>query len=272
MTTVETATYGVTLYDGEDANGLANIVGMLLEIVDSRIAGWDITLGDTIADNASCGLYVLGDVQPRQSLPDLTTITMTMTENGTLASRGVGADCLGSPWRAWRGWRTSADPSDRRFAPARSCSPAPSAPWSPSNRARHTPRRSPASAPHGFDNLGQSRLTEPTRRPRASQAGIHSTDIVIQQPISARHPDQLVMHGQLLTLPAYYSAALIDSSGSGAANPSAGDRKPFAERSSASSVGAFPLLDLGPPGDRLCAVGRTQLPKDLFHVRLNGPL
>ncbi len=175
MTTVETATYGVTLYDGEDANGLANIVGMLLEIVDSRIAGWDITLGDTIADNASCGLYVLGDVQPRQSLPDLTTITMTMTENGTLASRGVGADCLGSPWRAWRGWRTSADPSDRRFAPARSCSPAPSAPWSPSNRARHTPRRSPASAPHGFDNLGQSRLTEPTRRPRASQAGIHST-------------------------------------------------------------------------------------------------
>ncbi|QHE73128.1 2-keto-4-pentenoate hydratase (plasmid) [Rhodococcus sp. WAY2] len=97
MTTVETATYGVTLYDGEDANGLANIVGMLLEIVDSRIAGWDITLGDTIADNASCGLYVLGDVQPRQSLPDLTTITMTMTENGTLASRGVGADCLGSP-------------------------------------------------------------------------------------------------------------------------------------------------------------------------------
>lgn len=61
-----------------------------LEIVDSRIAGWDITLGDTIADNASCGLYVLGDVQPRQSLPDLTTITMTMTENGTLASRGVG--------------------------------------------------------------------------------------------------------------------------------------------------------------------------------------
>ncbi len=90
MTTVETATYGVTLYDGEDANGLANIVGMLLEIVDSRIAGWDITLGDTIADNASCGLYVLGDVQPRQSLPDLTTITMTMTENGTLASRGVG--------------------------------------------------------------------------------------------------------------------------------------------------------------------------------------
>ncbi|MFV9427076.1 hypothetical protein ACNJ7K_00900 [Rhodococcus aetherivorans] len=31
MTTVETATYGVTLYDGEDANGLANIVGMLLE-------------------------------------------------------------------------------------------------------------------------------------------------------------------------------------------------------------------------------------------------
>lgn len=71
-----------------------------LEIVDSRIAGWDITLGDTIADNASSGLYALGDTVPADSLPNLTAVTMSMTENGEVVSNGVGAACLGSPWEA----------------------------------------------------------------------------------------------------------------------------------------------------------------------------
>ena len=71
-----------------------------LEIVDSRIAGWDITLGDTIADNASSGLYVLGDRIPPGELPDLAAVRMSMTENGTVVSTGTGADCLGSPWAA----------------------------------------------------------------------------------------------------------------------------------------------------------------------------
>ena len=71
-----------------------------LEIVDSRIAGWDITLGDTIADNASSGLYALGDVVPAGGLPDLAAVTMSMTENGEVVSNGIGAACLGSPWEA----------------------------------------------------------------------------------------------------------------------------------------------------------------------------
>ncbi len=83
-----------------DAPRYVEHVVAAFEIVDSRIAGWDISLADTIADNASSGLYVLGDAVPVAQAPDLAGIAMTMTENGTEASAGVGADCLGSPWNA----------------------------------------------------------------------------------------------------------------------------------------------------------------------------
>lgn len=68
-----------------------------LEIVDSRIAGWDITFGDTVADNASSGWFVLGE--QRLSLEDFepAEIAMTMTIDGQIASRGKGVDCLGDP-------------------------------------------------------------------------------------------------------------------------------------------------------------------------------
>lgn len=71
-----------------------------LEIVDSRIERWDITFGDTVADNGSSGLYALGDLVMVSDLPELTEVTMSMTENGEVVSQGVGAACLGSPWEA----------------------------------------------------------------------------------------------------------------------------------------------------------------------------
>ncbi|WP_439959903.1 2-keto-4-pentenoate hydratase [Streptomyces griseorubiginosus] len=71
-----------------------------LEIVDSRIAGWDISLVDTVADNASCGLYVLGATPVPLTAVDLRTVTMTMTRDGETVSEGTGADCLGSPLNA----------------------------------------------------------------------------------------------------------------------------------------------------------------------------
>ena len=69
-----------------------------LEIVDSRVAGWDITIVDTVADNASSGLYVLGDTRTELADTDLREVTMTLTgaDGGELAS-GTGAACLGDP-------------------------------------------------------------------------------------------------------------------------------------------------------------------------------
>lgn len=67
------------------------------EIVDSRIRDWNIKIQDTVADNASCGLFVLGDqiVDPRQV--DLATCGMVVEKNGEVISTGAGAAALGSP-------------------------------------------------------------------------------------------------------------------------------------------------------------------------------
>lgn len=71
-----------------------------LEIVDSRVRNWDISLVDTVADNASCGLYVLGGTPVPLTRVDVRAATMTMTRGGVTASEGTGADCLGSPLHA----------------------------------------------------------------------------------------------------------------------------------------------------------------------------
>ncbi|MFF9481829.1 2-keto-4-pentenoate hydratase [Streptomyces sp. NPDC014733] len=73
-----------------------------LEVCGSRIAGWDISLGDTVADNASSGAYVLG--ADRRTLDEAEPVDagMTMCVNGTEVSTGTGAACLGDPVEALR--------------------------------------------------------------------------------------------------------------------------------------------------------------------------
>lgn len=71
-----------------------------LEIVDSRIADWDIQMVDTIADNASSGLFVLADQRIDIRDIDLATCTMRLTRNEATASEGSGAACLGNPLHA----------------------------------------------------------------------------------------------------------------------------------------------------------------------------
>lgn len=87
-----------------------------IEIVDSRIADWNIRIVDTVADNASCGLYVIGGRPVPLDRVDLRTIPMSMTINGAEVSTGEGAACLGHPLNAAR-WL--ADTLSQRGAPLR---------------------------------------------------------------------------------------------------------------------------------------------------------
>ncbi|KQZ61969.1 2-keto-4-pentenoate hydratase [Sphingopyxis sp. Root1497] len=74
-----------------------------LEIVDSRITGWDIGIVDTIADNASSGLFVLGTTPVQVADLDLRLCGMVLEKNGEPVSFGAGAACLGHPLHAL-GW------------------------------------------------------------------------------------------------------------------------------------------------------------------------
>ncbi|MFF8772470.1 2-keto-4-pentenoate hydratase [Kitasatospora sp. NPDC015120] len=71
-----------------------------LEICGSRIAGWDISLGDTVADNASAGAYVLGTQARSLDRFEPVDVAMTMSVDGEEVSAGTGADCLGDPVEA----------------------------------------------------------------------------------------------------------------------------------------------------------------------------
>jgi 2-keto-4-pentenoate hydratase len=71
-----------------------------LEIVGSRVAGWDIRITDTIADNASSSHFVLGPVAKPLAAVDLLDCAMELELNGEKKSSGKGRACLGSPLSA----------------------------------------------------------------------------------------------------------------------------------------------------------------------------
>lgn len=71
-----------------------------IEVVGSRIAKWDIRFFDTIADNASSGLYVLGTTPVKLAGLDLRLAGMVMERRGEPVSVGAGAACLGHPYNA----------------------------------------------------------------------------------------------------------------------------------------------------------------------------
>jgi 2-keto-4-pentenoate hydratase len=71
-----------------------------LEIVDSRVANWDITIVDTVADNGSSGLYVLGSTTVSLDEVEPKEVEMSMTVDGEVVSSGNGEACLGDPLNA----------------------------------------------------------------------------------------------------------------------------------------------------------------------------
>ena len=70
------------------------------EIVDSRIRDWQIAIQDTVADNASCGVYVLGSEELDPRTLDLPNLKMTVYKNGAVHSEGLGSAVQGNPLTA----------------------------------------------------------------------------------------------------------------------------------------------------------------------------
>jgi len=88
---------GVTV---AEALAAVDFVLPALEIIDSQIADWKITLPDTIADNASSGAVVLGSRPVRPDSVDLALTGCLLYRNGRIEGTGAGGAVLGSPVNA----------------------------------------------------------------------------------------------------------------------------------------------------------------------------
>jgi 2-keto-4-pentenoate hydratase len=88
--------------------GAGGVAVPAIEIVDSRVRDWSISIVDTIADNGSSALFVLGP--GAAAATDLDSRTMRLTQAGAVVSTGRGSDWLGNPLNALR-WlaRTARD-------------------------------------------------------------------------------------------------------------------------------------------------------------------
>jgi len=75
-------------------------VAPCFEIVDSRIEDWNIKIADTIADNASCGVFALGAARVAPEALDLANVRLDLIRNGELHSSGLGSAVQGHPAEA----------------------------------------------------------------------------------------------------------------------------------------------------------------------------
>ena len=83
-----------------DVIAATDAIAPCFEIVDSRIADWKIGIVDTVADNASCGVFVIGEARADPRAHDLPALHVTVTKNGQPLSEGYGSAVQGSPAEA----------------------------------------------------------------------------------------------------------------------------------------------------------------------------
>jgi 2-oxopent-4-enoate/cis-2-oxohex-4-enoate hydratase len=88
---------GVTI---ADVLAATQSIAPCFEIVDSRIRDWKISIVDTVADNASCGVYVLGEERIDPAGLDLPKLHVAVTKNGEPLSEGYGHAVQGDPAQA----------------------------------------------------------------------------------------------------------------------------------------------------------------------------
>lgn len=88
---------GITMIDVIRAT---DYVAPCFEIVDSRIHNWQIKIQDTVADNASCGVFALGEQRADPRDIDMTLAGMVLKKNDEIICTGVGAAVQGSPANA----------------------------------------------------------------------------------------------------------------------------------------------------------------------------
>lgn len=81
----------------DDVRAATSAVAVALEIVDSRIRDWKLTLRDTVADNASSGAVVIGDWVPYSEHLDLAASRASLRLNGREVDTGLGSAVLGDP-------------------------------------------------------------------------------------------------------------------------------------------------------------------------------
>ncbi|SDH68112.1 2-keto-4-pentenoate hydratase [Alteribacillus bidgolensis] len=81
----------------EDVLQATDYVLPSFEIIDSRIKDWNVKLQDTVADNASSGLYVLGDKPVSVDEVNLPDISMKVYQNGQLMKEGIGKNAMEHP-------------------------------------------------------------------------------------------------------------------------------------------------------------------------------
>jgi len=84
----------------DDVLAATEWVAPCFEIVDSRIRDWKIKIQDTVADNASCGIFVVGTKHTDPRALDLAAASMDLFRNGEAAGSGLGSAVQGHPAEA----------------------------------------------------------------------------------------------------------------------------------------------------------------------------